>query len=175
VNEGQLFVVALRLTVPLLILRLPLLGGIISMVLDALDVVIIELVGGSFGGHYSELDKALDYYYLTLELWVCLRWTSAWARVPAILLYGWRGIGVVLFEITDVRPLLLVFPNQFENWWLYCTAVERFWLDVYPRTRRTFAVPFVLLLIPKMGQEYMLHYLRWQPWDWTKLHILHTD
>jgi hypothetical protein len=33
----------------------------------------------------------------------------------------------------------------------------------------------VALLIPKMAQEYMLHYLEVQPWDWTKHRILHTS
>lgn len=174
-NEGQLFVIALRIVIPLMILRWPLAGGLVAMVLDAVDVVIIELVGGSFGGHYSQLDKALDYYYLTLELWVALQWVSAWARWPAVALYVWRGIGVIAFELSDVRPLLLVFPNMFENWWLYCVAVARFWPEAYPRSWKTLSVPFVLLLIPKMGQEYMLHYAQWQPWDWTKHHILHTS
>ena len=119
-SEGELIVIALRLVIPLLILRYPLFGGITAMVLDALDVVLIEAIGlGGFGGHYSELDKLLDSYYLTLEVIVAFRWTSAWARIPAIVLYVYRAIGVVAFETTDTRVLLLVFPNLFENWWLY--------------------------------------------------------
>jgi hypothetical protein len=30
----------------------------------------------------------------------------------------------------------------------------------------------VLLLIPKMGQEYVLHYAEVKPWDWIKREIL---
>jgi hypothetical protein len=82
---------------------------------------------------------------------------------------------VVLFEITGVRWLLLVFPNMFENWWLYCVAVERFAPSLSPRSLRSAAIPFVLLLLPKLGQEYLLHYLEAKPWDWIKRNILGTS
>ncbi len=172
-STGVLIVIALRLTIPLLILRYPLVGGIVAMILDALDVVIIELLHlGGFGSHYSELDKLLDSYYLTLELIVALRWTSPWARIPAIVLYIYRGIGVIAFETSDTRVLLLVFPNLFENWWLYCLIVARFFPRIYPRSWKSTMIPLVLLLIPKLGQEYLLHYKEAEPWDWTKHHIL---
>jgi hypothetical protein len=174
-SAGELIIVALRLTIPLLILRRPLVGGIVAMVLDALDVVLIEAIGlGGFGNHYAELDKALDSYYLTLELIVALRWTSAWARLPAVLLFVYRGMGVIAFEITDLRVMLFIFPNLFENWWLYCVVVARFWPRLYPSSWRSTIITLVLLLIPKMGQEYLLHYREAQPWDWLKENMLHT-
>jgi len=175
VSEGELIVIALRLVIPLLILRWPLFGGVTAMVLDALDVVLIEAIGrGGFGGHYSELDKLLDSYYLTLELIVAFRWTSPYARLPALALYGYRAIGVIAFEITHTRALLLVFPNLFENWWLYCVFVAQFFPRVYPRSLKTVAIPMTLLLIPKLAQEYLLHYQEAEPWDWMKHNILHT-
>ena len=174
-SEGELIVIGLRLAIPLLILRWPLFGGVTAMVLDALDVVIIDsLALGGFGAHYSELDKLLDSYYLTLELIVAFRWTSAYARVPAIGLYVYRIVGVVAFEITDTRALLLVFPNLFENWWLYCVFVAAFFPRLYPKSWRGVAIPMVVLLIPKLGQEYLLHYQEAEPWDWIKHHVLHT-
>jgi hypothetical protein len=175
VSEGELIVIALRLIIPLLILRYPLVGGVAAMVIDALDVVLIEAIGlGGFGGHYSELDKLLDSYYLTLELIVAFRWTSPYARIPAFALYVYRLIGVVLFEATHARVLLFVFPNLFENWWLYCVAVAQFFPRLYPRSWRSVAIPMFLLLVPKMGQEYLLHYQEAEPWDWIKHHVLHT-
>lgn len=172
-SHGELIIIALRLTIPLLILRYPLFGGVTAMVLDALDVVLIEAIGlGGFGGHYSELDKLLDSYYLTLEVIVAFGWTSAWARIPAIVLYVYRVIGVVAFEMTDTRVLLFVFPNLFENWWLYVVIVARFFPQLYPKSARSVAIPLFLLLVPKMGQEYLLHYQEAQPWDWMKSHVL---
>src|SRR5438874_1767189 len=79
-NHGELIIIALRLIVPLTILRWPLAGGLAAMVLDALDVVLIEFIpGGSFGDHYAALDKLLDSYYLAIELAVALRWKNPWA------------------------------------------------------------------------------------------------
>lgn len=175
-SQGELIVIAVRLIVPLLILRMPLWGGIAAMVLDALDVVLIELIGlGGFGGHYPELDKALDSYYLTLELIVALRWTSPWARIPAVLLYVYRGIGVVAFETTHLRIMLFIFPNLYENWWLYVVVVARFFPRLYPRSMKTVLIPLAVLLLPKMAQEYLLHYAEAQPWDWMKHYVLHIS
>lgn len=172
-NHGELLVILLRLVVPLLILRYSLTGGLVALVLDALDVVIIEQIpGGSFGSRYAEIDKLLDSYYLTLELIVALRWRNGWTRWPALALYLYRGLGVILFELTHRRIMLFIFPNLFENWWLYCVAVGRFWPRLTPRSAKTAAIPLLLLLIPKMGQEYVLHFARLQPWDWLKHHVL---
>ncbi len=171
-SEGELIVIALRLLIPLLILRNPLVGGLAAMAIDALDVVIIELIGlGGFGDHYAQLDKLLDTYYLTIELYVAWSW-EIWAKAPAVFLYVYRVIGVILFEITGTRWLLLVFPNMFENWWLYCVIVARFFPSIYPRSYKTVAIPMVLLLIPKLAQEYLLHFAEVQPWDWIKRNIL---
>ncbi len=175
-TTGELIVIAIRIIVPLLILRAPLAGGIAAMLADAFDVVIVEIIGlGGFGDHYSEVDKLLDTYYLTLELFVAWGWASAWAKWPAVVLFVDRVIGVVLFETTGARWLLLVFPNMFENWWLYCVVVERFFPRLYPRSWLTVAVPFVLLLIPKLGQEWLLHYEKAKPWDWIKRNLLGTS
>ncbi len=106
---------------------------------------------------------------------MALRWESAWARVPAIVLYVYRGIGVIAFEVTDERPLLLVFPNLFENWWLYVVIVAKFFPRLYPRSLATTAIPLVILLIPKLAQEYLLHYREAQPWGWLKANVLHIS
>jgi hypothetical protein len=168
-NQGELIIILLRLIVPLLILRRPLLGGIAAMLLDGLDVVLIELIpGGSFGNHYHTLDKILDSYYLTLELIVALRWKNPYAMRPAVFLFAYRAIGVILFELTERRIMLFLFPNLFENWWLYVLVVERFWPRLYPHSAKTVAVPLILLLIPKMAQEYILHFAEAQPWNFVK-------
>ena len=175
-STGELVVIAVRLAIPLLILRYALIGGLAAVAADTLDVVLIEVIGlGGFGAHYAELDKLLDSYYLTIEAWVAFGWASPYARVTALALYVYRMVGVVLFEVTGVRVLLLIFPNQFENWWLYCVATERLFPALYPRSQRTAAIPFVLLLIPKVAQEYLLHFEEVRPWDWIKRNVLGTD
>ncbi len=169
---GQIVVVALRLVVPLLILRRPLAGGIAALLLDALDVVIVELFGpGGMGPHYHSLDKLLDLYYLGLEVWVSLRWTERLPRLISIGLYLYRVAGVVLFELLGWRALLFFFPNLFENWYLFYLIRCRFFpdlrLDTWPRVVGWLA----LLYMPKIGQEYLLHISEAQPWEWLKDHL----
>lgn len=168
-SQGELIIIVLRLVVPLMIFRWRLTGGIVAMLLDGSDVILIDaLKRGGFGGHYHTLDKVLDSYYLTLELVVALGWKSGWARWPAVALFVYRMIGVAAFELTERRIMLFLFPNLFENWWLYVVAVERFKPSWYPRSRRTVAIPLLLLLIPKMGQEYLLHFAEAKPWNFIK-------
>lgn len=172
-SAGALIVIGLRLLIPLTILRWPLFGGIASMVIDGLDVVLISLMNlGGFDGHYHTLDKVLDSYYLSIEFYVALGWQNAWARWPVLVLFPFRMIGVVLFEVTHQRIMLFIFPNLFENWWLYVGAVARFWPRLTPSSWRSTMAPLVLLLIPKMGQEYLLHFAEAQPWDWFKRVVL---
>ena len=103
---AQSIVVAIRLLVPLSILRWPLAGAIASMAVDALDVVLVDAFAralgepGEFGPMYAQLDKPLDTYYLTIELYVAWRWPEGLLRGTAAVLYGWRLVGAILFELT---------------------------------------------------------------------------
>jgi hypothetical protein len=168
-TTGQIVVIALRIVVPLLSLRKPLAGGILAMALDGLDVVIVELFGaGGMGSAYHQLDKVLDLWYLGLEAWVASRWEMRVPRIIALALFGWRVIGVALFEILDWRPILFIFPNLFENWFLFVLVVWRWFPRVDLRTWRPALTWLLVLYIPKLGQEYLLHIAQAQPWDWIK-------
>lgn len=172
-TEGALLVIALRIAVPLLIFRYNIVGGLVAMQLDTLDVVLIDVLGmGGFEGHYHTTDKILDTWYLVIELIVAFRWDNPWTRWPAVVLFVYRMIGVVAFELTGERIALFIFPNLFENWWLYCVIVARFWPGLVPHSWRSTVVPLGILLVPKMAQEYLLHFSEAQPWNWTKKHIL---
>lgn len=168
-TTGQLIVIGLRLVVPLIIPKRPLLGSILAMLLDALDVVIVEWFGpGGMGPYYHNLDKLLDLYYLGLEAWVASRWDERLPRLTALGLFAWRVVGVILFEITGWRPILFIFANLFEHWFLFYLIRTRWFpgirLDTWPRV----AAWLVVLAIPKLFQEYLLHIAEAQPWDWTK-------
>lgn len=168
-SQGELIIILLRLLVPLVIFRWRLTGGIVAMLLDGSDVILIDALGrGGFGDHYATLDKLLDTYYLTIEVLVALGWRNGWARWPAVGLFAYRLIGVVVFELTERRIMLFFFPNLFENWWLYVVAVERFKPRWAPRNVRSVVAPLLLLLAPKMGQEYLLHFAEAKPWNYLK-------
>lgn len=171
-TAGAAIVIALRLIVPLLILRKNLTGGIAAMLLDGFDVILIDVLKmGGFGGHYHQLDKVLDTYYLGIEAWVAFGWRNQYERIPALVLFGFRIAGVVLFELTQQRVVLFIFPNMFENWWLYVVAVRRWRPAWTPRSWRGVTIPMAVLLVPKMGQEYLLHFAEAQPWNWFKEHV----
>ena len=158
-TEETLLIVAIRLIVPLAIFRWPLAGGLLALLADALlDAVLASFI--DLGGlwDYYRLDKYLDTYYLAIELVVVQRWLPL-PRWTATALFGYRLVGVVLFEATDVRPLLIVFPNLFEHFFLFYAVLLRFYSE-YALTPRRLAVWLAILLIPKMVQEYLLHYAR---------------
>ncbi len=168
-TSGQIIIIALRLVVPLLILKRPLAGGIIAMLLDALDVVIVEFISdGGMGDHYHSIDKLLDLWYLSLEAWVAWTWADRIPRIAGLVLFGWRVIGVALFEVIGWRPLLFIFPNLFEHWYLFVLICWRWFPRVDLTTWRRVLLWLVALYIPKLGQEYLLHIALANPWDWIK-------
>jgi hypothetical protein len=171
-------VIALRLVLPLSILRWPLAGGLLAMAVDGLDVVLLEgfarIFGESpeFGPLYPQLDKFLDTYYLSLELIVTRRWTAPLLRRTALVLFVWRLIGVVAFELTATRSLLLVFPNLFENFYLYVLIVMKVVPRLVPRTLPQLLLVLLVLWIPKVIQEYVLHVAELKPWQWLRDEVL---
>ena len=167
---GELIIVLIRLVVPVSILRWPLAGGLASMLLDALDVVLIEMIGAGGFSNYAALDKGLDMYYLSFELLVSLRWAPL-AKWTSVALFAHRALGFVLFEATQARIFLLVFPNLFENFYIFYLLLRRF-APQYVLTPWRLSAILILLLLPKLGQEYLLHFREEQPWDWIKTHVL---
>ena len=153
-----LIIILIRLIVPLTIFRWPLAGGVLALIADALDIVLATLL--DLGGlwNYHNLDKYLDTYYLTIEVIVAQRW-EALPRWTATALFGYRVIGVILFEATNIRMFLFFFPSLFENFFLFYAAAQQFFPQ-YELTERRLALWLAVLLVPKMVQEYFLHYQR---------------
>ncbi len=158
-TQETLLIIALRILLPLTILRWPLAGGIIALLADALDIVFASLI--DLGGlwQYHNLDKYLDTYYLALEAIVAQRWAPI-PRTAATVLFVYRLTGVVLFEVTNIRLFLFFFPALFENFFLFYAALLRFAPD-YELTMRRLGMWLAILLVPKMIQEYVLHYQQW--------------
>src|SRR3954451_20751412 len=102
-----LAVVGARFLVPLLIPRYPLPAIVTALVLDGVDQTIFQWLGFDPPG-YQGYDKAMDVYYLAVAYLATMRnWTSLQAVRVARFLYFYRLVGVVAFELTDWRPLLL--------------------------------------------------------------------
>lgn len=169
---GPFIVTTLRLLLPLTIFRWPLFGGLLAMIMDALDVVLITYLNMGDFKSYHTLDKYLDVYYLSMELYVSLFWKNKLAKGTSVVLFLYRIFGVILFEITKIRLFLFLFPNLFENFYLFYLAYKKLVRkDPITSFRNLFIILFILL-IPKMVQEYILHFALFQPWNWIKFNIL---
>jgi hypothetical protein len=168
---GQLVVILIRLIVPISIFRWPLGGALASLLADMLDVVLVDALDMGGFSDYAALDKALDMYYLTFCLIVSLRWDEAIPRWTSIVLFAYRALGFVLFELTQIRVFLFIFPNLFENFYLAYLILKRFLADFY-LTPKSLVVLLTVLLIPKLAQEYVLRYAEVKPWGWIKENVL---
>ena len=161
-----ILVIVLRLLVPLTIIRLPFFGIIASVIVDAFDVVIADFVfTGSFSNYHS-FDKLMDTYHLAIAFFVSLRWDKI-AKITSGILFFYRMVGVMLFEITGVRIYLFIFQNLFENFFIFEVARQKYF-GGFKLNKRNIIIILLILLIPKMIQEYMLHYLELKPWSWIK-------
>jgi hypothetical protein len=146
---------AVRILGSLPVLRWPLAGGILAILIDLSDLLLRDTL--DLGGipDYQTFDKWMDQVYMVLFLVVALRW-SGLERTIAIGLYAYRLVGFVLFEATGDRGLLLVFPNVFEPWFLLVAALHHY-RPGFAWTGRRLAVALALVTAVKEVQEWALH------------------
>jgi hypothetical protein len=180
----ELIIAAVRILGSLLVLRWAFVGGVIAVLVDLSDLFMMNLLHLGGVSNYQSFDKWLDQVYLACFLIVALRWPDP-ARRIAVVLYGWRLIGFVLFELTQAREVMVAFPNLFEFWFLFVASLPH-WRKVGPRepaltvaagqpppvpeadslptsfafSRRNLAISLGLLLVLKETQEIAIHSLK---------------
>lgn len=151
-------VVLSRLVVPLFIPRYPLPALLAVLLIDAADQSLYEFSGVLMLEGYQTFDKALDIYYLTIAYAATIRnWAGGSAFAIGRVLWYYRLVGVVLFEHTGVRWLLLIFPNTFEFFFI---AIELLKLVRDPRrfaTRQLAGIAAAVWTFIKLPQEWWLH------------------
>ena len=109
-----LAVVGFRFGIPLLIPRFPLPAILACLVLDAADQTIFQRYTDLNLDGYQGYDKALDIFYLAIAYLSTIRnWFDPVAFGAARFLWYYRLVGVVLFELTETRALLIIFPEHF--------------------------------------------------------------
>ncbi|WP_244928049.1 hypothetical protein [Nocardioides sp. W7] len=160
-STGETFVflavIGARFLVPLLIPRFPLPAILSCLVLDAADQSIFQAFGYDPPG-YQGYDKAMDVYYLALAYLSTLRnWSSVAAYQVGRFLYFYRLVGVVAFELTQVRALLLVFPNTFEYFFMAYEAIRSRWSPVRWALRWWIGVAAFIWVFIKLPQEWWIH------------------
>ncbi len=177
----MLIIAAVRVLGSLPVLRWPLAGAIIAMLVDLSDLFMMDLIHLGGVKDYQAFDKDLDQVYMLTFLAVALRWQPP-VRNISIALYVYRLAGFAVFEVTDSRDLLLLFPNVFEFWFVFVAGLKFFrlekeegswkgeegragprqgWLIPFRYTPGQLALAGAVLLAGKEFQEYALHYGRW--------------
>jgi hypothetical protein len=150
-------VVLARFTLPLLIPLFPLPAIIACLLLDGVDQTIFQTFGYD-PPNYQSYDKAMDVFYLSIAYLASLRnWTNHDAVRIGRFLFFFRQVGVVAFELSGARVLLLLFPNTFEYFFIAYEAVRtrrnplrysfRFWV----------LVAGAIWIFVKLPQEYWIH------------------
>jgi hypothetical protein len=149
-----LVIAVIRIAGSLPVLRRPLAGGVLAVLVDLSDLLLRDTLDLGGVGDYQSLDKWLDQVYLGAFLVVALRWAGP-TRSIAVALYAYRLIGFVLFELTGDRTVLLLFPNVFELWFLLVAAAGPARVAGWSRPR--LAVALLALTVVKEVQEWAIH------------------
>lgn len=166
-------IVALRLLVPLAILRWPFWGMLAAIGADAADVVIIDALDWGFGsaGRYHVFDKFADLYHLAFAAWASRTWPEHAVHRTGLLLFAWRAAGALVFAGTGSRQAMLFFPNVFENFYLLVAGLRQFAPAFRLDSGRKLAVALLIAAIPKIAQEYIMHFLEFPTWHFIKTTI----
>ncbi len=157
-------VIVSRFLLPLAIPRYPLPAVVACMLLDAADYQIFNWFTSlpiESLEIYQGYDKSLDIYYLTIAYVSTLRnWTNPFAFKLDRFLFFYRLVGVALFELTQLRAILLIFPNTFEYFFI---AYEAFRMrqDPMKLTKRILIIiaAFIWIYI-KLPQELWIHIIQ---------------
>ncbi len=162
-------VVAGRLGLPLLIPYFPVPALLSCLILDAVDQSIFQQFPAIPLDGYQSYDKALDIYYLSIAYLSTLRnWTNQTAFHMSRFLFYYRMLGAVLFEITQARAVLFIFPNTFEYFFLFVELVRSRW-DTGRMGRRTVIVAAALIwVVIKLPQEWWIHIAQLDMTDFIK-------
>jgi hypothetical protein len=97
-------------------------------------------------------------YYLAIAYLSTLRnWTNDSAVGVARFLYFYRLVGVVAFELSHVRALLLIFPNTFEYFFIAYEGIRSRWRTTRWGLRWWIWVAAIIWVFIKLPQEWWIH------------------
>lgn len=169
-------VLGARLVVPLLIGRFPLPAILASLVVDGIDKSVLQAFTHVDLTDYQSYDKALDVYYLAITYLAVLRnWRDRFSVLVVAGLWYYRLLGVLLFELTGARWLLLAFPNTFEYVVIAIEAVRTRW-DARRMSRSAVLwLTAAVWVVIKLPQEWWIHVARLDFTDEFQARVLGVD
>lgn len=168
-------VVAARLLVPLTIPRFPLPGVIACLIIDGVDQTIFQKFTTLPLEGYQGYDKSLDIYYLTVAYISTMRnWSNLFAFKVSAFLFYYRLVGVVAFELSQIRALLMIFPNTFEYFFIFYEAYRLRWNPARMTHKFLIGAAAFIWIFIKLPQEYIIHIGQIDMTDWIKTNIFHV-
>ena len=151
----QLVIGLIRIAGSLPVLRWAFAGALIAIVVDFSDLFWMGVLDLGGLNNYQTFDKWADVVYMLTFLWVANKWTGPERKI-AIALFAFRMIGFTAFELNQVRPVLLAFPNVFEFWFVFVSVRKHYWPN-YEMNRQRVVKWLLVVLVLKLGQEWVLH------------------
>jgi hypothetical protein len=123
-NE-EILIAIIRIAGSLFTLKWAFFGSIFAVLVDLSDLFWQDYLDMGGIRNYQALDKILDLFYMSIFLFVALRWKNFLSKI-AVFLFIFRLLGLLIFEITQERIFLLFFPNVFEFWFILVTGLKLF-------------------------------------------------
>jgi len=164
-----ILVVGARLLLPLLIPYFPVPAIIACLLLDSVDQSIFQQFPAIPLDGYQSYDKALDVYYLSVTYLSTLRnWTNQTAFRMSQFLYYYRMVGVVAFELTQVRAILFIFPNTFEYFFIFAELVRLRWNTSRMGKWTVILATAMIWVFIKLPQEWWIHIAQLDMTDFIK-------
>ncbi len=162
-DPGSFVVIALRLGVPVLILRYQVGGFLACIIIDGLHAPLVHLLNAhvfAFSGpvvDYQLSDKWLDMYFLAFAARASQKWNDQLNGRAVLWLWVVRAVGVMAYSVTGLRWFLFVFPNLLVAYFGVLVVARRWFPHAVPRTPKQLCILLSLLLVPKLILEYWLH------------------
>jgi hypothetical protein len=171
-----ILVVGGRLILPLFIPYFPAPALIACLLLDSVDQSIFQQFPKIPLDGYQSYDKALDVYYLSVAYLSTLRnWTNQGAFRMSQFLYYYRMIGVIAFELTQVRAILFIFPNTFEYFFLFVELVRLGWNTSRMGKWTVILATAGIWIFIKLPQEWWIHIAQLDMTDFIKETLFGVD
>ena len=98
---------------------------------------------------FTSFDKVITFFIVLFRF-------NVQAKKIGIILFSYRIIGMILFEVFQKRWILFLFPNFFE-FWIIVIALLRLYKDDLQITRKNVGFLIIPIMSIKLLQEYVLH------------------
>jgi hypothetical protein len=161
-----LFLTLYRLLSPFLLYLFPPLTALTGYLIgESFDWYLFPIKLYDYSG-YQSWDKYMDgWFMLVATVYAMKRWQETTAKKILAVLFTYRLIGTILFEITANRSILVLFPNLFDMFFIFYHLYQYHYPLPLFTTRTKIGLTLAALLFPKLMQEYFIHGIDRMPWQ----------